>query len=153
MDVADLALTWDPNAAAADLTVRAGDLLLDDGLETAVLLSLFLDARADGEDPPDGTSDRRGWWGDEFYPDSIGSRLWLLSRSKRLSNVRRRLQDLAREALAWMIEDRVAATVDADAEILENGYLLKIDIVRPGASSPDRFRYDLNWDAQLAKAA
>jgi phage gp46-like protein len=39
-------LHWDSTALAADLAVAANDLSTDAGLETAVLLSLFLDRRA-----------------------------------------------------------------------------------------------------------
>lgn len=78
---------------------RWPDLQGDDGLMTAVIISLFTDARAHDDDPlPDErvgvSSDRRGWWGDclpdaqgEQTLESIGSRLWLLWREKDLDSV------------------------------------------------------------------
>jgi hypothetical protein len=73
-DVFDLA----PNADGSDLQ-------RDPGLGTALLLCLFLDARAQpGDEIPDGGSDRRGWWADtlEEGGQPWGSRLWLLDRAK-----------------------------------------------------------------------
>jgi phage gp46-like protein len=44
-----------------DVRLDGGDLSTDDGLETAVLLSLITDRRAEADDVlPDGGTDRRG---------------------------------------------------------------------------------------------
>ena len=57
-------------------------------LETAVVIALLTDARADADDelPDSRNDDRRGWWGDldaeaiwDGWP--IGSKLWLRARS------------------------------------------------------------------------
>ena len=81
------------NGVAADLRVSGRDLLADDSLYTAVVISLFTDARARAEDelPPelDG-EDRRGYWGDGLEGESVGSRLWLLAREKDTARVRAR---------------------------------------------------------------
>jgi phage gp46-like protein len=65
IQLADLALTWDEQQGAADLALIDNDLASDRGLETAVLLSLFTDRRAQPDDvPPSGDpADRRGWCG------------------------------------------------------------------------------------------
>ena len=77
-----IALSWNDGVGAADLAVNAsGALAEDDGLQTAVVLSLFLDARARPDDGAEGH--RRGWVGVAFTPeDRVGSRLWLLKREK-----------------------------------------------------------------------
>ena len=110
--MSDLKLTW--NEWGADATVEGHDLALEDGLATAVILSLFLDARARADDAlPDGGTDRRGFWADTVAPaverDRTGSRLWLLSREKTLPEVLRRAHDYAAEALRWLVEDGVAS--------------------------------------------
>ena len=103
--MSDLKLTW--NEWGADATVEGHDLVLEDGLATAVILSLFLDARARADDAlPDGGTDLRGFWADTVAPaaerDRTGSRLWLLSREKTLPEVLRRAHDYAAEALRWL---------------------------------------------------
>lgn len=153
----DLALTWRSDEFAADLTVDGGDLVGDEGLETAVLMSLFLDREAaPGDVLPEGETDRRGWWGDSFPVvdgDRIGSRLWLLARSKATPVVLSRAEEYAREALAWLLEDRVASRVDVSAEFLlaGNGLGLAVQIYRPDRADPVSFRFGRAWAAQEAR--
>lgn len=135
----------------ADYALGAFALEADDGLETAVLLSLFTDARADIDDGlPVGGVDRRGWWADAFPTvdrDRIGSKLWLLAREKQTQQTINRAREYAAEALAWLVEDGVAQRVEADAFVVRNGVLgLAIAIHRPDASI-SRYRYDNLWKA------
>lgn len=149
-----MALRWNAASGSADISVVANDIGGDSGLETAIMLSLFLDRRAeDGDVLPDGATDRRGWWADEFAPvegDKIGSRLWLLSRAKPVRETALRAEEYAREALAWLVEDRVATRIEVSAEIGElssgaRGLFLGGAIYRPGKTDPLRFRYDGVW--------
>lgn len=134
------------------LTLDGGDLATDDGLRSAVMVSLFTDRRAEPDDDiPDGTGERRGWWADAYAEsdgDLIGSRLWLLSRSKESVDVLQRARTYAEEALLWLIEDGVATAMQVEAEWLTDvgrgvlGLLVSIEL-------PDRtpftdvFHYDL----------
>jgi phage gp46-like protein len=151
--MSDISLTW--QTFAADFTIAANDLQTDAGLESAVLISLFTDRRATLNDViPDGTDDRRGWWGDSFpavAADLIGSRLWLLHREKELQTVLNRAQEYGREALQWMIDDRVLARIDVTAEVVRRGVLgLLVVPYRPDGRST-QFRYELNWRQQALK--
>jgi phage gp46-like protein len=143
--MADLALDWQTDGA--DLLVEDDDLGGDDGLRTAILLSLFTDRRAEADDNlPAGDGDRRGWWADEFSAvgsDRIGSRLWLLDRSKATPDIAKRAEEIAREALAWLIEDRVASSVDVAAAA--GGILtLAVTVHRP-TGDPVAFRFAQVW--------
>lgn len=134
---------------AGDIHVEGGDLASDGSLRTAVVLSLFLDARAkDDDEIPDGSADRRGWWADAYgqLPDSFGSRLWLLSREKQLASVLARAKEYAEEALAWLVTDGAARSVLVTPEITRQGVLgLLIEIERPDGS---RLEYLFNnlWE-------
>jgi phage gp46-like protein len=133
----------------ADYAVDSLGLVEDEGLQTAVILSLFTDRRAEADDViPDGTTDRRGWWADA-YPavdgDRIGSRLWLLSREKQLNSVVNKAREYAQEALAWMIEDGIAASVDIQASIVRTGVLgLTVAISQPNGAAAN-YRYEYLW--------
>lgn len=134
----------------ADLALEQFALAADDGLETAVILSLFTDARASDDDSlPFGESDRRGWWADAFPSvdrDRIGSRLWLLRREKQTQDTLNRAREYAEEALAWLIADGVARSVEVESFIVRNGVLgLSVVIQRPDASIA-RFRYETLWN-------
>ena len=100
-----------------------GNLQLDDGLISAVEVSLFTDQRApDGEELPDPKGSRRGWWGDMFagvdnperLGDEWGSLLWLrLSRGKSRQQTYNLIRSDILAALQWLIDDGVAASVAA----------------------------------------
>ena len=142
----DIALRYDAEAKAFDLAIADGDLVADEGLETAVLLSLYTDRRALAEDelPDDGT-DRRGWWCDAYSDRPQGSRLWLLWREKELDRVLRRAEEYASEALEWLIDDGIASAVEVEAIHLRRGVLqLIVGIQRPGRAVLER-RYDYVW--------
>lgn len=145
-----IALDWGP-APTPDIAVtEAGQIARDDGLRTAVLLSLFLDARASAEDPlPDGTGERRGWLGDALAPDAadrFGSRLWLLSREKQTEGVRARSEIYGREALAWLVTDGLASAIDVAATWRSRGVLaLRVRIV----SAPAGGTFDETFEVSL----
>lgn len=152
----DLALEWYNSTGDADLFIVPSDvdidLANDQGLKTAVILSLFTDRRAEDDDvPPSGDpNDRRGWWADQFSEvegDRIGSRLWLLDRGKLTNETRLRAEQYIREALAWMIEDKVASAIDVTVEIDKPhaALLFAVGIHRPGRD-PTTFRFSHTWD-------
>jgi len=134
----------DGSATWFDVLLENGDLATDEGLESAVILSLFLDRRAEPDDVTD-DDDKRGWWADKLDGDPIGSRLWLLSRSKTLNDVLRQAEEFAEEALAWLIEDNVAHAVQASATRVGSHTLsLRILIERQSGE-----RWDNTWELQL----
>lgn len=142
----DIGLKYDAGAKRFDLSLEGGDLAADDGLETAVILSLFTDRRALAEDRlPDGGSDRRGWWADAYFDRPHGSRLWLLHREKEQEEVRRRAQEYAEEALAWLVEDHVAETVEVEAWHAGRDTLGLRVVIRRGEREALERQYDYVW--------
>lgn len=148
-----------------DWSQAGNQLEIDDGLESAVIISLFTDRRAADDDViPDGTTNRRGWWADaypEIEADQIGSRLWLLFREKDTQAVVTRAREYAEEALAWLIDDGVASQV-----VVETGWVdrisraltetkttlsmpgvlgIRVSIVRTGHPVA-RFRFESFWE-------
>lgn len=152
--MADASMVMTENGGAVVLS--GFDLARDDGLETAVIISLFTDRRASPEQIPVELpqDDLRGYWGDisnATPSDQTGSLLWLLAREKQLPQVLGRAQQYCREALAWMIEDLVATRVEVTAEFIAQGWMLiLVDIFRP-TGSPVRYRFNYEWAAQAAK--
>lgn len=152
--MADAAMVM--TAFGGDLVLSGYDLERDDGLETAVIISLFTDRRATAEQiPPEyPQDDLRGYWGDiaQASPnDQTGSLLWLLAREKEQPQTLSRAQQYCREALNWMIEDRVATGIEVSASFHSRGVmLLLIDIYRPTGATV-RYRYNYEWSAQAGK--
>ncbi len=145
----DIALNWNADDWSGDVALAGGDLVADDGLRTAILLSLFLNAPARPDDVLPAGVDRQGWWGDalaEVPGDVTGSRLWLLAREKQLSSVLDKAQSYAAEALQWLIDEQIAASVVVSATNPVSGTLaLSVTITRPAASG--RQTYDFIWEA------
>lgn len=153
----DVALVWNNQTGTADFAMAGPDLQADAGLETAVILSLFVDRQAaEGDAIPDGSGDPRGWWGDAPIdatpttgntPDRIGSRLWLLDRARAITDTLRRAEAYAREALHWIVEDGVAGSIAVTASFPHRGWL-QLDITINQAGSSPRFAFA--WNAQFA---
>ena len=155
----DIRLVFDPTVGHGDVVVADRDLERDDGLETAVTISLFSNRRADSEDVlPDADGSREGWWADradpeDTNPDYIGSKLWLLGRGKFVTNLPARAEEFAGEALQWMIDDGVASEVQVSASRASTYELsIAVRIVRPEAVTATFFRYFYNWQNQIARS-
>lgn len=152
----DIALLWSPDLSAADMALGGGALVTDDGLRTAILISLFTDARAPADALlADAGDDPRGWWADAELArpdDSIGSTLWLLRRAKNLPGSVEQARQAARAALDWLIRDGIAQqiTVSASAEG-SPATLLAISVVLDRPAGPGRQRYDFTWEASTGK--
>ena len=92
-------------------------------LGSLIVASLFSDARAHEDDslptisdPPD----LGGWWADAFATnDTFGSRLWLLRRSTLTDKIAQQAEEYAREALQWMIDDKICSRIDVT--VIRNG--------------------------------
>jgi phage gp46-like protein len=147
--MSDLALIWD--GQGCDLVLDGSDLRLEEGLTTAILISLFSDRRARVDDVLPGTAaDRRGWWADawpQVAGDLIGSRLWLLGREKELAETLRRAREYAEEALAWLVADGIAARVEVVPSVPRRGVLrLAIAVIR-SAGGVENHQFDVLWEA------
>jgi len=108
----------------------------EDGIKSAVIISLFTDRRLPfAGNAPSVKDDRRGWWGDNTLQsdDRMGSRLWTLAREKTISSsIIPKAEEIIKEALAWMIEDKVADDVVVVVTKEDNNTLsFKVTLVRP----------------------
>lgn len=166
----DIALAWNADDFVADLALERGQLVTDEGLRTAVLISLFTDARAPaGSALPEDGADPRGWWGDAFPAlpagstprddDALGSTLWLLQRAKAVPATVEAARQAAYDALAWLIRDGVASAIAVSAEARVAGAIgsgpaatmlaLSVSVDRP--AGPGRQRFDFVWNASTGE--
>ena len=126
---------------SADLSIEGADLLEEDSLSTAVLLSLFCDAYA--EDRPE-LDDRRGWWADSDE-DRFGSQLWLVRREKTSTETAERARRYAENALAWLVELDVVESVSVATRYVRRGFLQLDVTLRRGAARA----WSIAWEAFL----
>ena len=133
-----------------DIKIQNGILELDNGLQTAIYISLFTDRRIGEDDEiPDRSNDRRGYWGDALEEEPLGSFLWTLDREKITNSVLNKIDTFIREALNWLIEDGIASEintiVERDSKNIEQ-VNIEIQVVKPDEKS-ESYRYSLNWEA------
>lgn len=149
--MADIRTIYIDMEHGVDYAIETMLLAKDDGLTTAVLLSLFTDRRAEPDDAVQG-DDRRGTWLDAYGldGDKMGSRLWLLERAKLLPETVTQVREYCEEALDWMVRDGVAKSVAVQAWIVRNypaGIIgAQIDIVKPDGTTT-RYKFDKLWSA------
>lgn len=131
------------NGKSADLSDFEAD-----GLAQAVLISLF-SWRKSADDDGIRAPDRQGWWGDSFAAvagDRIGSRLWLLQREKVTAEVLRRAETYAKEALQWLIDDKVVRRAEVSAERYgTDGAALSVVLYRPDDTQAINARFQDVW--------
>lgn len=149
--MSDIALRWNDNYA--DFVVEKTDLLKEDGIETAILVSLFTDKRVRVDELPINETDRAGWWGDMFPDeegDEIGSKLWLLAREKQTPETLIRYQEYANEALQWLVSDGLAQSVNVVASYPEREIVfLEVTIQKPQGRVT--YKYSFNWKNEGSK--
>jgi phage gp46-like protein len=122
---------WDSARGFADWALATASEVFNRGglraiaaLETAVVLQLFSDCRMPANHPlgkyVDG-DDVRGWWGDgvdlrtDLGETELGSLLWALKRAPLNEETRRQTETEAKACLKTLIDQRVAARIDAQA--------------------------------------
>lgn len=116
--VGDISTVWIPSTSYADWVMNGALLQSGADLETAMLISLFTDRTAAVDDAlPDGSSDRRGWWGDLNETVPIGSLLWLLDRAKLTQAVGPQCESYIRDALQWFLDDGVAEKIEVSTKV------------------------------------
>lgn len=146
--MADIRTVFMDLTKGADFAIDQMLLDEDDSLATAIILSLFTDARAAESDVlPGGSTDRRGWWGQEYAlnsGDNEGSLLWLLLPGKQMQENVTRAEQYITDALAWLRTDGLAGRLDVVCANPRDGVLsAAISIYRPNGVLDAR--YELLW--------
>ncbi len=119
------------------VTIESGQPVMEQGLSTAVYLSLWTDF---------------GWWGNALAsdPEQIGSSCGALENEPLTNRVRLDFEEAARQALAWMVTSGVARSVRVEAAILSPIVLgLTVVIEEPDGTTATS-RYRVNWAGQRA---
>lgn len=142
----------------ADLALEGGDLALDEGLATGVLVSLFSDRRVELEEGADPLQlGRRGWWPDGSV-DRWGSRIWQLQRAKATAANAQAAKVWTEEALRWLVEEGIAESVTVTTQLVQavrdpavgttRELLITVSILR-GAGWPDLWANVLDESVEL----
>jgi phage gp46-like protein len=134
--MADVGLIWKDGKGDILINEAGTDLQEDFDLRTSIIVSLFSDSRAQVSELPSTDDDPRGWWNAE-----IGSLLWLLQRAKLIERNLEKGKTYIRNALNWLLTERIASDVIVDGAI-ENlqRFRFTIRVVKTSES-----RFDHLW--------
>lgn len=137
------------------------DGTLDDtqALASAVIVALGTDRLANVGDilPDPDSSDRAGWWADmdaaelwDGWP--IGSRLWLLRRTKIVGPedlegaTVARVEDYISEAIQPFIDMKIATSFDVQAARVGRERIDALVVIYRGPTNPIELRFQILWD-------
>jgi phage gp46-like protein len=139
----DIALFAAGSGDEYDAVLLNGDFIGDDSLRTAVLVSWLSDAEyLDSED-----GDPRGFWADALsnLPGyHHGSLFWTLARSKQTDDTLGQFKSYGKQALAWMLSDGIASSIETSAQWAANGYVY-VDADLSAPTGPQRIRLKYLW--------
>ena len=99
-------LTVDQNDVYDYTVDENGDFTHDLSFDTDILVSLFVDGRADGSEIAE-PEYRRGWIGDvvtTLQNHQIGSKLWLTEQERLTQTVLNKMQSYISNCLSWVTE-------------------------------------------------
>lgn len=121
-----------------------GDILTKDFFDTAVLMSLFAERRANASEVS-ASEHRRGWIGNESTTGfENGSKLWLYSQAKLTRVNINAIETAVFNGLEWFVKDNVAVRIEVNASAVEDGVSIEVIIER--ANSEVDKRYFTIWN-------
>lgn len=135
-----------------DLDFDGQDLVLSDSLRESVLVSLMVNGR---ESYPEGVAVLQpvdgGWWANASEDVAIGSMLWTLQRRKLDDNAVDDAKAYAEKALQWMIDDKVAKSVNVSvtrnvSDVSRLDFLVVVE--RPDGTG-EEIRFDYLWQSTV----
>jgi len=112
----------------------AGQIVVDDFFDTALLYSIYGEQRAEASEIQS-PEYRRGWIGNENRPYENGSKLWLYSQASKTRTVLNKIANSANKALDWLIEDGYVVSIE-EAEATASGSDCSVEVTIRRANSP-----------------
>ncbi len=138
----DIKLIQD-DKGAYDIDFSNGDFDLTDGLDTAIILSIFDEKRATKTQISESLL-RRGHFTNEFSDVEtyeVGSRQWLFTeQAKNSESNLSLLENSIRDGLQWMLQDNIISNITVEASKSEGNINLEINL--EGKSKDDSTLYN-----------
>ena len=138
------------NHGRFDISIDSGQIEQEDGLETAIWVSLFTDARADSSQVAR-PEYRRGWPGNlvsQVEGRQLGGLLWLIDQRRLTQGTLNAAIDYARGALSWMVTDGLLLSVEVSGAIVPR-YGIQLNVVLTSRSGATETKYVKLWEATI----
>ena len=123
----------------------SGDIETDQTLDTAIIMSIFEEARASANEVP-ASNKRRGWLGNETTPAfEQGSKSWEFEQERVTGSILAELGVVINNSLQKLVDEGIAVSVKTNTPFLRNGIVVvSVDIGRDGSQIERKF-FDL-WE-------
>lgn len=125
-----------------DFELENGDFIIEEGLDTAITMSILCEKRDETIDVPE---NRGGWWGNtvqtiEGYEQ--GSFVWTKYQSAIDNEIIEDIDTFVRDGLQWLIDDQIASDIETEVFVEDNVIKANVDLFRNNAKEQSRF-FDL----------
>lgn len=137
----DLTLTYDEDKQAYDISFNEeGDFANDNSIQTAILISLFDNKRADSTEVANPLL-RNGWIGNEINLDGFeqGSKLWLLSQERNTVQTKNQAVEYCKASLQWLLDDGIITALQVIGTNTTEGISIDVEIGYNGITSKYTF--------------
>lgn len=115
-----------------DINFTSSDLVLEHGFDTALLMSLFNEKRANDSEVPR-VEMQRGWWGNtvsDYDNYEIGSKNWLLDQARATPASLNLAKTYTSDGLQWLLDDNYCKKIDVDTSYTVGNMNIDIKIYR-----------------------
>lgn len=136
-----------------DISFTNGDFTLTNGLDTALLMSVYGEKRANSSEVPVQYL-QRGWWGNLFNDVEnyeVGSKLWLLYQARRNQDTLNRGITYLNDGFKWLLQDTFIDRVEVTGEITNNGITFLVSLYR-SQNLVASYSYELWQNTRLTNA-
>lgn len=144
MDEIDIKLVLNEDDGYYDIDFdENGDFLMTNGLETAILMTVLAERRAD-ESEITSADKRRGDWSNEsndINEYEVGSKFWLIDQARILQETINVGIDSLESGFEWMIDDDIIKEVNVDGDIIDNSMIFTIELTKQN-NKTETFIYD-----------
>lgn len=108
-----------------------GDLPVDQALDTAILMSIYEEVRANSSEIAVDNL-RRGWIGNESTPGfEQGSKFWMFEQERITTSMLAELGTVINNGLKWLIDDNIAISTSANASLKNGEIVAEVIFERP----------------------
>jgi phage gp46-like protein len=136
-----------PEPLSYDLGITGEAYDVNADLRTYITIALLSNAQAQPGDIIPDASDRQGWWAQTYFNDSApqyGSRLWTLQGRGITADLLQQVEEVAREALQPLIDERVVSSFDVVVEqVAEHMVGIQVGVRRSRDTSLDTWKVSL----------
>jgi len=108
-----------------------GDIPVDQALDTAILMSIYEEVRANSSEIAVDNL-RRGWVGNESTSGfEQGSKFWMFEQERITTSMLSELGTVINNGLQWLINDNIAISTSANASLKNGEIVVEVILERP----------------------